>query len=83
MFGPVPSFGVGQLLLVPQALFLSIPKTETVRVSRKRLPKQVLKEKLKSQEVVERRKELVLCVAYRDFTRRPFLLVLPATTKAG
>ncbi|KAK3774701.1 hypothetical protein RRG08_051243 [Elysia crispata] len=48
--------------------------TGTVRVNRKGLPKQVLKQSLQNQEVAERRKGPLLCVAYKDGNRRPVLL---------
>lgn len=55
--------------------------TGTVRSNRKGLPKQLLKAKLNSGEVSERRKGPLLCVAYKDHGKRPILL--STETKAG
>lgn len=48
--------------------------TGTVRSNRKGLSKQALSAKLKNKEVCERRKGPLLCVAYKDGTKRPVLL---------
>ena len=53
--------------------------TGTVRTNRKGLPKQMLKTPLRPQEVCERRKGPLLCVAYKDRSKRPVLLSTSAT----
>lgn len=53
--------------------------TGTVRTNRKGLALECAKAKLKNQEVSERRKGPLLCVAYKDKSKQPILL----STKAG
>ncbi|GFR91433.1 transposase [Elysia marginata] len=53
--------------------------TGTVRTNRKGLPKQLLATKLNSQEICERRKGSLLCIAYKDHGKRPVLLSTKAT----
>ena len=55
--------------------------TGTVRSHRKGLPKQLLATRLRNQEVCERRKGRLLCVAYKDGSKRPVLI--STSSKAG
>ncbi|KAK3716928.1 hypothetical protein RRG08_026718 [Elysia crispata] len=57
------------------------PATGTVRKNRKGLPSSVVNAKLQKKEVASRRKNNLLCVAYKDNTRQPILLSTYA--KAG
>lgn len=59
----------------------STSATGTVRKNRKGLPKVCLKTKLKNQEVCERRKGDLLCVAFKDGKGTPVLL--STASKAG
>lgn len=48
--------------------------TGTVRSNRRGLPRQAIQQRMRNQEVVERRRGPVLCVAYQDGRRKPVLL---------
>ncbi|KAI8500688.1 hypothetical protein Bbelb_215060 [Branchiostoma belcheri] len=54
--------------------------TGTVRANRKGLPKQAIKKKLRNNETAERRKGPLLCVVYKDGSKKPILL---STAVAG
>ena len=70
--------GLNNFFTSPRLLFdlfeSQTSATGTVRRNRKGLPPSVIKAKLQNKQVCERRKRMMLCVAYKDGSKQPMLL---------